>query len=50
MNALVVILLANAVLVLPIALLAWATMRWLRRPAIAHVLWMLVRSTVASAI
>lgn len=41
MSALVAVLLANAVLVLPLAVAAWATMRFLRRPAIAHALWVL---------
>lgn len=41
MNALVAVMLANAILVLPIAVCAWASMRFLRRPAIAHVFWVL---------
>ena len=41
MNTIVAVLLANAVLVLPIAIAAWATMRLFRRPAIAHALWVL---------
>ncbi len=41
MNAIVAVLLANAVLVVPLALAAWVTMRLLRRPAISHALWVL---------
>ncbi len=41
MNAIIAVLLLNAVLVVPIAILAWVTMRLFRRPAIAHALWVL---------
>ena len=41
MNEVLAVLLANAVLVLPIAALAWIATR-ARRPAVAHVLWVLL--------
>jgi bla regulator protein BlaR1 len=42
MSWLLVPLLKNAILVLPLALLALAAARWSRRPALAHLLWVLV--------
>jgi bla regulator protein BlaR1 len=42
MSWLLVPLLKNAILVVPLALLALAAGRWSRRPALAHLLWVLV--------
>src|SRR5947208_3853729 len=42
MTWLLTVALKNAILVLPLAALALVTARWLRRPALAHVLWAIV--------
>lgn len=42
MSWLLVALLKNAILVVPLALLALAAGRWSRRPALAHLLWVVV--------
>ncbi len=42
MSALLIIGLKNAILVIPLALLALAIGRWSRRPALSHLLWTLV--------
>lgn len=42
MSALLIIGLKNAILVVPLALIAMAVGRWSRRPALSHLLWTLV--------
>lgn len=42
MSALLIIGLKNAILVIPLALIALAVGRWSRRPALSHLLWTLV--------
>lgn len=42
MSALLIIGLKNAILVIPLALLAMVVGRWARRPALSHLLWTLV--------
>lgn len=42
MSALLIIGLKNAILVIPLALIALAVGRWARRPALSHLLWTLV--------
>jgi len=42
MSWLLVPLLKNAILVVPLALVALGAGRWSRRPALAHLLWVLV--------